>query len=127
MQKFLAFILAILFALTLSGPATAATLDYNPNVGAVTCSPEEDSCVVDFIGNAGNGYWTLQRSDSLIAVRVTLVPGWTTYRRAPITCTLEDTCILDFVGLSSSPAGAYWRARYKNSSNWVRLSMVQGQ
>lgn len=43
---------------------------------------------------------------------------------APITCTVEDQCVLDFVG--NNGAG-YWRARQWNGAVWVRLTMVNGQ
>lgn len=43
---------------------------------------------------------------------------------APITCTVEDQCILDFVGNGSD---GYWRARQWNGSTWVRLTLVNGQ
>jgi hypothetical protein len=42
---------------------------------------------------------------------------------APITCTVEDQCVLDFVG--NNGAG-YWRARQWNGSTWVRLTLVNG-
>ncbi len=43
---------------------------------------------------------------------------------APITCKVEDQCVLDFVGNNGS---GYWRARQWNGSTWVRLTMVNGQ
>lgn len=42
---------------------------------------------------------------------------------APITCVVEDSCVLDFVG--NNGAG-YWRARQANGSIWVRLTLVNG-
>lgn len=42
---------------------------------------------------------------------------------APITCTVEDQCVLDFVG--NNGAG-YWRARQWNGTIWVRLTLVNG-
>lgn len=42
---------------------------------------------------------------------------------APITCSVEDQCVLDFVG--NNGAG-YWRARQANGSIWVRLTLVNG-
>lgn len=43
---------------------------------------------------------------------------------APITCTVEDQCVLDFVGNGGK---GYWRARQWNGTVWVRLTMVNGQ
>jgi hypothetical protein len=43
---------------------------------------------------------------------------------APITCAVEDQCVLDFVG--NNGAG-YWRARQENGTVWVRLTLVNGQ
>lgn len=42
---------------------------------------------------------------------------------APITCILEDSCVLDFVG---NGGHGYWRARQSNGSIWVRLTLVNG-
>lgn len=42
---------------------------------------------------------------------------------APITCTVEDQCVLDFVG---NGGAGYWRARQWNGSVWVRLTLVGG-
>jgi len=43
---------------------------------------------------------------------------------APITCSVEVQCVLDFVGNGGL---GYWRARQWNGSTWVRLTMVNGQ
>ena len=43
---------------------------------------------------------------------------------APITCAVEDQCVLDFVG---NGGDGYWRARQWNGSTWVRLTLVNGQ
>ena len=42
---------------------------------------------------------------------------------APITCAVEDQCVLDFVG---NGGAGYWRARQANGSVWVRLTLVGG-
>jgi hypothetical protein len=38
---------------------------------------------------------------------------------APITCQVEDSCVLDYYN-------GYWRARQANGSIWVRLTLVNG-
>jgi hypothetical protein len=43
---------------------------------------------------------------------------------APITCAVEDQCVLDFVGTPDHKG--YWRARQANGSVWVRLTLVNG-
>ena len=43
---------------------------------------------------------------------------------APITCKVEDQCVLDFVG---NGGNGYWRARQWNGTVWVRTTMVGGQ
>lgn len=42
---------------------------------------------------------------------------------APITCTVEDQCVLDFVGNNGK---GYWRARQWNGTTEVRLTLVNG-
>jgi len=43
---------------------------------------------------------------------------------APITCAVEDQCVLDYVGTPDHKG--YWRARQANGSVWVRLTLVGG-
>lgn len=114
---------AIAVALGLLGvavPAQARTTGVAP----ITCYPSEDSCVLDFVGNGGNGYWMARQTNGSTWVRLTLVPGWSTSGIPPITCRDEDSCVLDYVGLSAG--GSYWRARQDAGTTWVRLTLVNG-
>lgn len=43
-------------------------------VAPITCL-QEDSCVLDFVGNNGAGYWRARQANGSIWVRLTLVNG----------------------------------------------------
>jgi hypothetical protein len=43
-------------------------------VAPITCL-QEDSCVLDFVGNNGAGYWRARQANGSVWVRLTLVNG----------------------------------------------------
>lgn len=122
MKKLLVALLAgAAFLAGLTAPATAAPARVDA-VAPITCYPNEDSCVVAYVANAGNGYYMARQQDGTTWVRLTLVPGWST-DVAPITCKYSTSCVLDYVGISQ---GSYWRAKQASGSVWVRLTLVNG-
>lgn len=132
MKRLFIAVLAAVAALTglvvATTPANAATDRATSTVAPITCHPHEDSCVLAFVGNNGNGYWMARQQDGTTWVRLTLVPGWST-NVAPITCAVEDQCVLDFVGVTEGGGHAYWRARQASDTSpytWVRLTLVNG-
>lgn len=123
MKKLLVALLAgAAFLVGLTAPATAAPATVAA-VAPITCYPNEDSCVVAYVANAGNGYYMARQQDGTTWVRLTLVPGWDNSSVAPITCRYSNSCVLDYVGISQ---GSYWRARQAVGSVWVRLTLVNG-
>lgn len=108
--------------LGLTAPAEAAPQRV-ATVAPITCYPEEDSCVVEFNANGGNGYYMARQQNGTTWVRLTLVPGWDNSAVAPITCKYSNSCLLDYVGISQ---GSYWRAAQASGSVWVRLTLVNG-
>lgn len=125
MKKLFASILAIVaIGVGLASPAVAAP-ERASSVGAITCLTE-DSCVLDFVGNGGNGYWMARLESGTTWVRLTLVPGWSTTNIAPITCKYEDSCVLDWYSNHDGIQNDYWMARQSSGTTWVRLTLVNG-
>lgn len=126
MKKFVALALtAAALVLGVTVPAEAAPQRVE-SVAPITCYPNEDSCVVVFVANAGNGYYMARQESDVPPytwVRLTLVPGWST-AVAPITCRYSNSCNLDYVGISQ---GSFWRANQASTAGpWVRLTLVNG-
>lgn len=122
MRKFCSIIGALVFAMFLAFggavPAQAAV----PGLASITCV-EEDSCVLAFVSNGGDGYWMARQSNGTTWVRLTLVPGWNNTYVAPITCKYQSSCMLDY-------AHSCWYAAQQSNgvrtSIWVRLTLYDG-
>jgi hypothetical protein len=99
-----------------SSAGSPATATQATAVPAITC-PEEDSCVLAYHPNEGNGYWMARQSTGTAWVRLTMVPGWNNSFVAPITCKWYSWCVTDYYG-----PGHYWMARQSSGSTWVRLT-----
>ena len=73
---------ALSLASGLAGPAeatapasvTRATYSCGTCVAPITCL-QEDSCVLDFVGNYGKGYWRARQDTGSTWVRLTMVNG----------------------------------------------------
>lgn len=64
--------------LAVAGPAAAKPAKVDSTCGTcvapITCI-QEDSCVLDFVGNNGHGYWRARQDSGTVWVRLTLVNG----------------------------------------------------
>lgn len=70
--------LGAIATLGLTIPADAAPQKTNYSCGTcvapITCL-QEDSCVLDFVGNNGKGYWRARQENGTVWVRLTMVNG----------------------------------------------------
>jgi hypothetical protein len=107
---------AVLGALV-AAPAEASTQRASA-VPAITCA-QEDSCVLAYHPNEGNGYWMARQSSGTTWVRLTMVPGWDNSFVAPITCKWYSWCVTDYYG-----PGHYWMAKQYGGATWVRLTLI---
>jgi uncharacterized membrane protein len=122
MRKFIGFISAIIVAMMLAFGGGVQAQAAVAGLAPITCATQT-SCVLDFVGNGGNGYWMARQANGTTWVRLTLVPGWNNTYVAPITCRYEDSCMLSY-------AYECWRAAQQSNgvrtSIWVRLTLYQG-
>ena len=143
MRARIAFVLALLALLTgvnLAGTAHAApqaapvqtvarptATQYVYHVPPITCE-SLDACQWSFNANGSlQGYWMARRFDHPgLWVRLTMVAGWNNDQAAPITCAVEDQCVIDYYWPVGGGLGNYIMGRQWNGTKWVRMSLIPG-